>query len=134
MPVASERSLCGNHSAMVLMAAGKLPGLADTEAKARNAEFKSGVGQRVAHGGKAPDAHDQDVADARADLVDHSAGHEQADGVGSLKGIHDIAVVDLRQADGVLERGLEQRDDLSVHVIDRGREEEHGADGPAHIP
>ena len=25
MPVASERSLCGNHSATVLMAAGKLP-------------------------------------------------------------------------------------------------------------
>jgi hypothetical protein len=31
----------------------------------------------------------------------------------------------------VLERRLEQRDDLSVHVINGGREEEHGTDGPA---
>ena len=33
-----------------------------------------------------------------------------------------------------LEGGLEDRDDLAIHVVDGGGGEEHGADGPAHVP
>ena len=99
MPVASERSLCGNHSATVLMAAGKLPDSPRPRQEARDAEFEGGVGQRMAHRGEAPDAHDDDVADAGADLVDNAAGDQQADGIGELEGVHDVAVIDFGQAD-----------------------------------
>ena len=37
MPVASARSFLGNHSATVLMEAGKLPGLAQAEQEAQEA-------------------------------------------------------------------------------------------------
>jgi hypothetical protein len=111
---------------------GKIAGFSDAEEKACEPKLKGSVGQRVPHCGKAPDTHDEDIADARANLVHQSAGNKQTNRVCSLEGIDDIAVVEFRQANGVLERGLEQRDDLTVHVVNGGREEEHGADGPAY--
>src|ERR1700733_8614713 len=112
---------------------GKVAGLSNAEEESCDAKLKRAVGERVSHGGETPNAHDQDVADPRANLVHQAARDEQADGVGGLEGIHDIAVVEFCQADRVLECGLEQRDDLAVHVVDGGGEEQHGADGPAHI-
>ena len=47
--------------------------------------------------------------------------------------VDNVTVVEFGKADGVLERGLEQRDDLTVHIIDGGRKEQHGADSPAHM-
>ena len=74
----------------------EVAGFAKAEAEARNAELKHRVGQRVAHGGEAPDGHDDHVADARADLVDEPSGDQQAERIGELKGVHDVAVVQLR--------------------------------------
>ena len=118
MPVASERSFCGNHSATVLIAAGKLPDSPSPRKKRANPNSKHGAGQRVAHGGEAPDRHHQHVADARAQLVDKPAGGQQANRVGDLECVHNVAVADLRHADAVFERGLEDRDYLAIHVVD----------------
>ena len=104
MPVASERSLCGNHSATGLDGGGKISGLAEPEEDARDAELKGSVGQSMAHRREAPDTHDDDVADAGADLVDDTSGHEQADGVGDLEGVDDVAIVDFGETDALLQR------------------------------
>ena len=66
MPVARERSRWGNHSAMVLMAAGEVSGFAEAEEEAGNAEAERGAGEGVGHGGEAPGAHDEGVAEAGA--------------------------------------------------------------------
>ena len=85
----------------------------------------------MAHGGEAPHTHHQYVADARAEFVDETAGEQQADCVGDLKCIDDVAVIYFGQADAVFESWLEERDNLTVHVVDGGCGEEHGADCPA---
>ena len=131
MPVASERSLWGNHSAVVLRAAGKLPDSPRPREKRAMPNCEHGVGQSVAHGGEAPEGHDDHVADARAHLVNKAPGGEQADGISDHEGGHDVAVTGLRHADALHQRGLEDGDDLAVHVVDGRGDKEHGADGPS---
>jgi hypothetical protein len=50
-----------------------------------------------------------------------------------LEGKDDVAVVRLGPTELMLQRGLEDRHDLPVHVIDRGREEQEAADDPADV-
>ena len=113
---------------------GEVAGFADTEAGAGDAELEDRVGERMAHRGEAPHGHDDHVADASADPVDKAAGHEQAQRVGHLKCVDDVAVVEFGHADACLERRLGDADDLAIHVVDGCGREEHGADGPAHVP
>jgi hypothetical protein len=56
----------------------------------------------MAHCGKAPDGHHQHVADARSEFIDQPPGGEQAQRVGDLKGIDNVAITHLRQADALL--------------------------------
>ena len=112
---------------------GKVAGFSDAEEETRNAEFKRGIGQGVAHRGEAPYRHDENAVDACADLIDHVSGDEQTDGVSSLKCVDYVAIVYFCKADGVLEGWLPPRNDLAIHIIDRSREEEHSADDPAHM-
>ena len=46
--------------------------------------------------------------------------------------MQDLPSTYLGHADAVYESGLEDCDDLAIHVVDRSRGEQHGADGPAH--
>src|SRR5580698_8717610 len=46
----------------------------ETEEESCNAEAECGADERMAHGSQAPEAHNEGVADARAELVDHAAG------------------------------------------------------------
>src|SRR5438552_4627905 len=71
------------------------------------------------------------MARTRSQPINQPARDNQPDCIGDLKRSDDVAIVDLREADAVLERWLEQADHLPVHVIDRGRYKEHGADRPA---
>ena len=154
MPVANARSFFGNHSAMALIAAGKLPprrgraGSARGEAGGRagqHHETEAGRGveedrrehagevvrARMRHRGDAPQ-HDGDrVAAAHADAVHDPAGGEQTDRVGELEGEDDRGVVAFGPSELALERGLEDADDLAIDVVDGRREEQQRADHPA---
>ena len=68
IPVASERSFGGNHSATVLTAAGEVAGFAKSKEEARGSKLQNSVGQGMAHCRKAPQHHHQHIADARANL------------------------------------------------------------------
>ncbi len=64
-PVASARSLFGNHSATALMAAGKFPDFTCTQKEARRAEGKRPARQRVSHGGNGPPSDGERVSQPR---------------------------------------------------------------------
>ena len=150
MPVASARSFFGNHSAVDFDRGRKVARLAEPEREPR--EDESGHRRRVGepderedrrggrtedrrfgvrHRGQAP--HDERDGEAllRPEPVDHPAGEQKPDRVGELEREDDVGVVDLAPAELLLERGLEDADDLPVDVVDRRREEEQRADDPA---
>ena len=157
MPVASARSFLGNHSATVLMEAGKLPaspspsrnrmrakpgggaGEEHDREPGRGVEVDGGqlqpghpVGHGVAHGGHAPDDDRDGEAAPRAELVHHPAGQQQPDRVGELEGEDDGGVDALVLPAELLHEGrLQDADDLAVDVVDGGGEEQQRADHPA---
>ena len=57
--------------------------------------------------------------------------HSSPIGVKRREGDHDAAVLHLGPADVVLQHRREQTENLPVHVVDDGREEEQRADRPA---
>ena len=87
----------------------------------------------MSHGCGAPYEYRQRKSFARAQAVDELADEKQSGAVGELEGEHDVAVADFGPAELQLQRGFEQADDLAVHVVDRGREKQHGADEPAAV-
>ena len=91
-------------------------------------------GFRACHRRQAPDDERDGVAGLGPDLVHQAAGQHQANRVRALEREDDVAVVDLVPAELALERGLEDPDDPSVDVVDRGCEEEQRADDPAVVP
>ena len=63
-----------------------------------------------------------------------AAGEQQPDRVGELEREDDVGVVDLGPAELLLQRRLEDADDLPIDVVDRRREEQQRADDPADVP
>src|ERR1700752_1332232 len=84
------------------------------------------------HGGQAPEAHDENKADATTDPIDHATSRHQTKRVSKLKRSDDVSVLCFRPTDGVLKSGRKKTEYLTIHIVDRGCEEKHGADGPAH--
>ena len=74
----------------------KVAGFANSKKGARDAELKHGVDQRMAHGGEAPEGHDDHVADARADLIDKAPRAELAERIEEGKECDDGPVSSLR--------------------------------------
>ena len=120
MPVASARSFFGNHSATVLIAAGKLPASPSPRSRAGDSELKRRAAPARRHAGDAPDRHRDGIARPGADPVDQPAREEQPDRVGRAEGGDDVAVVELGPADDLLEVLGEDADHLAVDVVDRG--------------
>ena len=85
------------------------------------------------HRRQAPEDHGQRVAQPCAQPVYQPAHHHHADGVSRLKGKDEIAVVDFVPSQIVLQSGLENSQDLAVHVVLGDSEEQEGADDPAEI-
>ncbi len=86
---------------------GEVAGLAEAEEEARDAEAQCRTSEGMAHGGDAPYAHDDGVADARAEAVDHLPSENEADGVSELKGADDVAILRFCPADAVLQHRCE---------------------------
>ena len=112
----------------------EVPGLAEPEGEAGDAEAEGGPGGGVGHGRDAPEADGQGVADPGPEAVDEPAEDGQADGVSDLEGRDDIAVLDLAPADDLLQMGRQDAEDLTVDVVDGRGGEEQPADGPAEMP
>ena len=85
IPVASARSFFGNHSATVLIAAGKFPGFTEAEKETRDTKAEDSSSQRVAHRCCAPEDDGERETFARADAIDQTSDAEQTDRVGSLE-------------------------------------------------
>src|SRR5215472_1581585 len=81
-------------------------------------------------GGGTPDEHRQQKAPASPEPVDHTAHDKKPHGIRDVKREYDVAVTDLAPAQLALQNGFQQRDDLPVHVVDGGGEEEQRTDGP----
>ena len=82
------------------------------------------------HGRQAPGRDGERVARLGADPVDEPAERQQTDGVRSLEGGLDVAEILVAPMQLLVEHGLDQREDLPVHVVDGGGEKEQRADDP----
>src|SRR5579883_605308 len=80
----------------------KVSRFAQAEKEPGEAESGDGANQGVAHGGEAPKAGGGGVAQAGSGAVNEAASEQKADGIGSLKGIHDIGVLNFAPANGAL--------------------------------
>ena len=130
-PVARARSLLGNHSATVLMQAGKVGRFAEAQKEHGEAEGEHRGGEARQHGGDAPERDGDGEAAARAQTVGEAAGADQADGVGRLEGRGHVAVLLFVEADDAFEGVFQVGQHAAIDVGDHGGEEEQGADDPA---
>ncbi len=133
-PVAKARSRRGNHSATVLIAAGKLPASPSPSRKRAAGESQHAARERVTHRRHAPHADRQRVADARAELVDQRAGADEANRIRRLKRGDDVAVLDLAPAELLREIRREHAEHLPIDIVERRRREQQRADAPAIAP
>ena len=157
MPVASARSLGETTPATVLMAAGKVAGLANAqgeagqrktcrrpvtndgkagrgiEIKGRQAQIREPIRRRVADRGKTPKHHRQRKSQAHSEFVHDSSCQQQADGIGKLKTEHGGVDPFVLPVKLLHERRLQDADHLPVDVIDGRREKEQGADDPSEV-
>ena len=153
MPVANARSRFGNHSATDLIAAGKLPASPRPSSEPRGDEAgdRGRVGQARTPRGPAPRPapkrrrlgvrHRREAPDRRSRSTKPSCvpsrsiirpGEEQADRVGELEREDDVARSRSRvQPNSLLQRRLQDADDLPIDVVDGRGEEQQRADDPA---
>ena len=133
MPVAVPRCRLGNHSATVLMQAGKFAASPSPSKRRATPKVNAVVAARVRHRRDAPQPHRDRKTDARAELVQQPARAQQPDPVSHRKRRRDAAVLVRGPADLDFQRLRQHAQDLAVHVADRGREKEERAHGPAEV-
>jgi hypothetical protein len=85
----------------------------------------------VAHRGQTPNRDRDRVPDARAYLVDETSYQEQSYGVGGLKRDHNLAVLNLIPSDDSLKIRSKYAQHLPVDIVNRGCEEQQGANAPS---
>ena len=85
------------------------------------------------HGRQAPEDHGQGVSQPGAQAIDDPADHDHADRIEALEGKNQVAEVDVIPSQIVLQGALENAQDLAVHVVFCGSEQEEGTDDPAEI-
>src|SRR6185503_4821931 len=125
--------LRGNHSATVLIAAGKLPASPRPSAK-RAAAKPATLPTSVAHGGEAPHCNCERVPDPRAEPIDDRTGRDQPDRVSGLERSDDVAVVDLAPMQLALQLRGEDSQHLTIDVVDGRCRQQQRADAPAVPP
>src|SRR5260370_35454414 len=86
----------------------------------------------MGNGGQAPKRDRDRVADFGSIAIDKPSEQQQPDGIRSLKCRVDEAELLVGPAKLAVEKFFDQRKDLAIDVINGGREEEQGADGPSH--
>ncbi len=110
---------------------GEVAAFAEAEGDAGDAKAGDGAHEGVSGGGKAPRGDGDGVADLGAVAVDEPAEGEVAEGVGTLEERVDPAELLVGPVEFLVEDGLQQRQDLPVHVVDARSGEEQAADEPA---
>jgi hypothetical protein len=86
----------------------------------------------MSHGSQTPEPHDDGKGDAVTKPIGHSAGNHQPNRVGKLKRTDDVPILCFRPTDGVLKRGCQKTEYLTIHIVYGCRKKEHGANRPAH--
>jgi hypothetical protein len=132
IPVASARSRLGNHSATVLIQAGKLAASPRPSKNMATPKVTTENAKRRQHGCDAPEADGDRKCLARAQLVSKSAGHHHANGISSLERSEDVTVLDAIEAgDHALKKLFKIGDDSAVDVGDDRGEEQGGSRLPS---
>src|SRR5580692_4045770 len=83
---------------------------------------------------EAPNGNRDRVADPGANPVNEAAGENQTHGVRGLEDGDDVSIVDLAPSDDALQLRSQYSEHQPVHVVERGDEEQEGADTPAEFP
>src|SRR5205085_5487757 len=91
-----------------------------------------GSDQRVRHRRETPEKNRNGIADLCAVTVDEPAEAEQADGIGTLKCGVDQSELLVAPAELAIEKFFDQRENLTIDVVDRSREKQQCAYDPAH--
>jgi hypothetical protein len=100
----------------------------DREHRGRGRTDRRRLGMR--HRRKAPDDDRDREAELRPEPIHHAARNQESDGIRELEGKDDVGVVDLGPAELVLERRLQDPDDLAIDVVDGRSKEQQAADDP----
>jgi hypothetical protein len=97
--------------------------LAQTESDARAEESAHARHQGVAERGQAPGGDRCGIADLGSEAVHEGAEQHEADGIGALESRVDLSELLVGPSELAVQDGLEQRQDLPIHVVDRRRQE-----------
>ena len=95
IPVAKARSLFGNHSATVLIDAGKFAASPTPSRKRAKPNVQGAVRERGRHPGERPPRDRDPQPELRADPIEDLAPDQHHHGVRHLEGDDDAAVVEL---------------------------------------
>src|SRR5262249_10562183 len=105
-------------------------GFADSESGSGHPETERCSRQSGGHSSETPDNYCQGVTYFCSEPVYQPARNQQAQSVRGIKSGDDVAVVDRRPSDYSPQVFLENADDLSIDVVDGGREKQQRADQP----
>ena len=111
----------------------KIPRLAQPQGKPCRAEPDGGPCQAVCHRRDAPGQYGNRISFAGTDEVNPVPKGNQPQRVGGLERDDDVRVLGFAPADFALQRRRQQTEDLPVHVIDGGRQEEQATNNPAPV-
>ncbi len=117
-----------------LDAGGENSGFPKPQRRASHHETGQAAGRGMSHRRQAPKSHGQGISQARANAVNQAAHHHHAEGVGDLKRGNQVGVIVLVPVQIGLQGGLEQAQDLTIHVVLGYAEEQQGANHPAITP
>ena len=107
-------------------------GHAEHDPRGEEGGDRGGKGMR--HAGQTPDQHAKREAKPQTDAIEEPAGAEKGKGGRDLeRGAH-VGIILIGPAELRLERGLQQREDLPVDIIEHDRDEHHRHDDPARRP
>ena len=124
MPVANARSRTGNHVAIVLMQVGKLPPSPRPSTMRARMKPVTEADHAVRGGRQAPQDRGGGKAEADADLVGEPPHPGIADGIGDREEEDDVAEIGFGEVQIALDRRLEHAEDVAVHVVDGGDDEQ----------
>ena len=85
----------------------------------------------MGHRGEAPESHGYRITCSRTEAVNEASDEQHACRIGDLEVRNEMAILDVVPTEVVLQRGLQNAEQLAIHVIFRDAEKKESADHPA---
>ena len=128
----SQRSITHRKPSGDRLDAGReVAAFAEAEHDAGDDEAGDGGDHAVRGGSKAPQDRRGGKAEADADLVGEPPHSSVANCIGNRKEEDDVAEIGFAEMQVVLDRRLKHAEDVTVHIVDGGDDEQKCADNPA---